>query len=123
MSKNNLDQLIEQKLMESQNFGENIDVRKETMSRIEALEIKREKVKYVFTWILSLFSTAACLASLVFFENIFNRFRHFFILINLDPLVLKLVFQGIFACIFLGILCLMIYTLNSKEQLFHIPEV
>ena len=123
MFKNNLDQLIEKNLVGSQQHGGDIDVRAATMVRIEAYEIKQEKIKYVFTWILSFFSTAVCLASLAIFENIFNRFRLYFILNHLNPLTLKLIFQGFFAFVFLGLLFLMIYTLSSKDQLFYIPEV
>ena len=123
MSKNNLDQLIEKNLVESLPNGGEIDVRKETMDRIETFEIKREKIKYFYVWVLSLFSATVCLVSLVIFENIFNRFRIYFLLNHLNPLTMKLIFQGFFVFILLGLLSLMICTLSSKDQLFYIPEV
>lgn len=122
MSKNNLDQLIEKNLIESLPNGGDIDVSKETMDRIKTYEIKREKIKYFSVWVLSLFSAAVCLVSLVIFENIFNHFRIYFLLNHLNPLTLKLIFQGFFAFVLLGLLSLMIYILGSKDQLFYIPE-
>lgn len=120
MSKNNLDGLIKNNLDKS--LLRDIDVRKETMARIEALEIKRERIKYVSVWALSLLSAAFCLFSLGYFENVFSRLRLFFLMSHLNPFTLKLIFQGFFASVLLGIFFLMIYMVGTKDQLFYIPN-
>ncbi len=123
MSKTNLDQFIKSNLVKSSPIEGGIDVRKETMARIEALEIKREKIKYFSVWFLSLFTSAVCIVSLVLFENIFNHFRFYLLLNQVNPVTLKLIFQGIFGCILVGLFVLMTYLLSSRDQLFYIPEV
>lgn len=121
MSKNNLDTVIKTNLAQSTS-AEEIEVQKDTMARIEAYEIKREKIKYFFCWILSLFSFIVCLGSLASFESLFNRVRLYLVLIHINPLTMKWIFQGVFAFILAGLFFLMFYTLNSKNELFHIPE-
>jgi hypothetical protein len=122
MSNNKFDELIKNNLDRSQSFSKDIDVRQKTMARIEALEIKREKIRYFSVWLLSLFSAATCLYALAFFENVFSRLRAFFFFYQLNPLTLKLIFQGFFATVLLGLFFLMIYMVSTRDQLFFIPE-
>lgn len=121
MTKDSIDRFIKEN-MNGSSPQIDIDVRKETMSRIEAHEIKREKRRYVFHWILSVVTAIACLGSLVSFEYFFTRLRVFFLFTGINPLTVKLIFQGFFVCMLVGVFVLMLYTLIAKEDLYYIPN-
>ena len=121
MTKDQIDRLIKENMNGSSPQIE-IDIRKEAMSEIAAYKIKKEKRMYVLQWILSLFAASACLGSLVFFELLFNRLRIFLFLTRINPLTLKLIFQGFFVCLLVGVFVLMLYTLSAKDDLYNIPN-
>ena len=95
MEKNDVDKMIKQNL-ETCPPGMKIDIRRETMSRIEAYEEKRGKVKNIGLWIVSLFVFCAGLLSILLFEGLIVYYENLFLRLHLDATVVKFGFQGVF---------------------------
>jgi hypothetical protein len=113
---NNVDKMIKQNL-EAGPPGMEIDIRRETMSRIEAYEGKREKVKNVGLWIVSLFVFCAGLLSIFLFEGLIVYFENLFMQFQLDTTVIKFGFQGVFLVFVLISLTVMISQIRPAKHL------
>lgn len=107
MEKNDVDKMIKQNL-ETCPPGMKIDIRRETMSRIEAYEEKRGKVKNIGLWIVSLFVFCAGLLSILLFEGLIVYYENLFLRLHLDATVVKFGFQGVFLVFVLISLTVMI---------------
>jgi len=107
MEKNDVDKMIKQNL-ETCPPGMKIDIRRETMSRIEAYEEKRGKVKNIGLWIVSLFVFCAGLLSILLFEGLIVYYESLFLRLHLDATVVKFGFQGVFLVFVLISLTVMI---------------
>ena len=93
-----------------------IDIRRQIMSRIKTYELKKERLRSFFQYALMFCTALASLGSLVFTETLYNRLRIFLLINHLNPLTLKLMFQGFFACALIGLFILMILALNEKDD-------
>ncbi len=115
MEKNDVDKMIKQNL-EVGPPGMEIDIRRETMFRIEAYEGKREKMKNVFLWAVSIFTFCAGILSIVIFEGLFAYYADLFLRLRLDMVVVKFMFQGMFLIFVLISLTVMISQIKPLWQ-------
>lgn len=115
-NENNVDKMIKKNL-ETGPPGLDIDIRCETMSRIEAYEEKRAKVKNVGLWIVSLFVFCAGLLSILLFEGLLPYYEDLFLRLHLDGTVVKLGFQGVFLVFVLISLTVMISQARPAKHL------
>ena len=97
--------------------GMEIDIRRETMSRIEAYEGKREKAKNVGLWIVSLFVFISGLLSILLFEGLIFYYEDLFMRFQLDASVIKFGFQGVFLIFVLLSLTVMISQVRPAKHL------
>jgi len=118
MRQKNIDNLIEKSLGNSLPQTE-IDVRKETMARIEAYERRKEKKGHLLQWVLSIFTAITSLISVYIFEILFNRYPLFFQMLHINILI----FQSFFFLIFLTTLIIMMLSLTSRKQLYNMNFV
>jgi len=116
MEKNDVDKMIKQNL-EAGPPGMEIDIRQETMSRIEAYEEKRAKAKNFGLWILSLFVFCAGLVSIVLFEGMLPYYEGLFLRLGMDMGVAKFGFQGVFLVFVLISLTVMISQVRPAKHL------
>lgn len=116
MKEDGLDKMIKNTLKTSLP-GMEIDIRRETMSLIEAYESRKTKVKNFFLWVLSIFTFCAGLASIFIFEGFITLYEDFFLRTNLDMTAVKLVFQGTFLIFVLISLTVMISQWKPSRQL------
>jgi hypothetical protein len=116
MEKNDVDKMIKQNL-EAGPPGMEIDIRQETMSRIEAYEEKRAKAKNFGLWILSLFVFCAGLVSIVLFEGMLPYYEGLFLRLGVDMGVVKFGFQGVFLVFVLISLTVMISQVRPAKHL------
>jgi hypothetical protein len=115
MIKDPIDRLIKANLDGSAPQTE-IDVRRETMDRIKNFESKKEKKLSFFQSVLTFCTAIVSLGSIVFAETLFSRLRVFLILNRINPLTLKLIYQGFFAGILIGIFAVVISTAGTREE-------
>jgi hypothetical protein len=115
-NENYVDKMIKENL-EAGPPGMAIDVRQETMSRIEAYEEKRAKVKNFGVWIVSLFVFCAGLLSILLFEGLFPFYSNLFLRLQLDANVVKFGFQGVFLVFVLISLTVMISQVRPGKHL------
>jgi hypothetical protein len=115
-NENCVDKMIKQNL-EAGPPGMEIDIRQETMSRIEAYEEKRAKVKNFGLWILSLFVFCAGLVSIVLFEGMLPYYEGLFLRLGVDMGVVKFGFQGVFLVFVLVSLTVMISQVRPAKHL------
>ena len=113
---NDVDKMIKQNL-EAGPPGMDIDIRRETMSRIEAYEGKREKLKNVGLWIVALFVFCAGLLSIFLFEGLIVYYEDLFMRFQLDATVIKFGFQGVFLVFVLLSLTVMISQVRPAKHL------
>ena len=118
MKEKNIDDLIEKSLGNSLPQTE-IDVRKETMARIEAYEGRKAKKELFIQWALSVFTAITSLVSVYVFEILFNRYPLFFQMLHINILI----FQSFFFLIFLTTLIIMMLSLTSRKQLYNLNFV
>jgi hypothetical protein len=114
-NKNNVDKMITQNL-EISPPGIDIDIRRETMSRIEAFEEKRGKVKNLGLWVISLFVFFAGLLSILLFEGLIYFYEGIFTKLNVDTGFVKLGFQGVFLVFVLISLTVMISQIRPAKN-------
>ena len=115
-NENYVDKMIKQNL-EAGPPGLEIDIRHETMSRIEAYEEQKAKVKNVGLWIVSLFVFCAGLLSILLFEGLLVYYEDLFLRLQLDATVVKLGFQGVFLVFVLISLTVMISQVRPVKHL------
>ena len=115
-SENGVDKMIKQNL-ETGPPGMAIDIRQETMSRIEAYENRREKVKNIGLWTVSLFVFFAGLVSVFLFEGMFVYYESLFLRLGMDAGVVKFGFQGVFLVFVLISLTVMISHVRPAKHL------
>ena len=116
MEKNEVDKMIKQNL-EASPPGMEIDIRRETMSRIEAYEEKRGKVKNIGLWIVSLFVFCAGLVSILLFEGLLPYYEGLFLRLQVDATVVKFGLQGVFLVFILISLTVMISQVKPARHL------
>jgi hypothetical protein len=116
MEKNDVDKMIKEKL-EAAPPGMEIDIRYETMSRIEAYEEKRGKIKNFGLWIVSLFVFCAGLVSIFLFEGLIVYYEGLFLRLRVDMDVVKFGFQGVFLVFILISLTVMISQIRPAKHL------
>lgn len=116
MEKNDVDKMIKQSL-EAGSSGMEIDILRETMSRIEAYERKRAKVKNFGLWIVSLFVFCAGLVSIFLFEGLLVYYEGLFLRLQVDANVVKFGFQGVFLVFVLISLTVMISQVRPAKHL------
>jgi hypothetical protein len=116
MENNNVEKMIKQNL-EAGPPGMDIDIRHETMSRIEAYEDKKAKIKNVSLWIVSLFVFCAGLLSILLFEGLLPYYEDLFLRLQLDATVVKFGFQGVFGIFVLISLTVMISQVRPAKHL------
>jgi hypothetical protein len=117
-NKNNIDALIKASLNGSAPPVE-VDVRGATMARIDAYEKRKEKFRYILQWVLSVFTACASLASVYIFSIVFDFYELFFLKLDLNPVVVRSVFQCFFIGILLSTLIIMFINLKSRRKLYH----
>ncbi|MGD8539941.1 MAG: hypothetical protein PVI66_14595 [Candidatus Aminicenantes bacterium] len=117
-NKNNIDALIKSSLNGSAPPVE-VDVRGATMARIDAYEKRKEKFRYILQWVLSVFTACASLASVYIFSIVFDFYELFFLKLDLNPVVVRSVFQCFFIGILLSTLIIMFINLKSRRKLYH----
>jgi hypothetical protein len=115
-NENNVDKMIEQNLQAGPP-GMEIDIRKETMSRIEAYENKKAKIKNIGLWFVSLFVFCAGILSIILFEGLLIYYEDLFLRLNLDATIVKLGFQGVFLMFVLISLTVMISQVRPAKHL------
>ena len=115
-NENDVDKMIKQNL-EAYPPGMEIDIRRETMSRIEAYEGKREKAKNAGLWIVSLFVFCAGLLSIFLFEGLIMYYEELFMRFQLDANAVKFGFQGVFLVFVLVSLTVMISQVRPAKHL------
>ena len=103
--------------LEAASPGMEIDIRRETMSRIEAYEDRRAKRKNIGLWITSLFVFFAGLISIILFEGLLVYYEGLFLRLQLDAMVVKLGFQGVFLVFVLISLTVMISQVKPAKHL------
>jgi hypothetical protein len=111
-----VDKMIKENL-EASPPGMVIDIRRETMSRIEAYEEKRAKVKNFGLWLVSLFVFSAGLMSIFLFEGLLVYYEDLFLRLNVDAAIVKLGFQGVFLVFVLISLTVMISQVRPAKHL------
>jgi hypothetical protein len=116
MKEDGLDKMIKDSLNTSPP-GMEIDIRRETMSRIEAYEQRKSKGENLFLWVLSVFTFCAGLVSIFIFEGFISLYEDFFLRTNLDMTTVKLVFQGVFLIFILISLTVMISQKRPSKHL------
>jgi len=116
MEKNDVDKMIKENL-EAGPPGVTIDIRQETMSRIEAYEKRRGKVKNLGLWIVSLFVFCAGLVSGFLFEGLLPYYEDLFFRLRVNMDVVKLGFQGVFLVFVLISLTVMISQVRPAKHL------
>jgi len=116
MKEDGLDKMIKDSLNTSPP-GMEIDIRRETMSRIEAYEQRKSKVENLFLWVLSIFTFCAGLVSIFIFEGFISLYEDFFLRTNLDMITVKLVFQGVFLIFVLLSLTVMVSQKRPSKHL------
>ena len=114
MKEKNIDDLIEKSLGNSLPHTE-IDVRKETMARIQAYEERKAKKGQLIQWVLSAFTAITSFISVYIFEVLFNRYPLFFLLRHINIQI----FQIFFILIFLTTIIIMMVKLTSGKQLHN----
>jgi hypothetical protein len=117
-NKNNIDALIKTSLNGSAPPVE-VDVRSETMARIDAYERRKEKFRYILQWVLSVLTACASIASVYIFNIVFDFYELFFLRLDLDPVVVKTAFQCFFLGILFSTLVIMFVNLRSRKTLYH----
>jgi hypothetical protein len=115
-NENNVDKMIKQNL-ESGPPGMSIDIRHETMSRIETYEEKKAKIKNIGLWVVSLFVFFAGLLSILLFEGLLVYYGDLFLRLQLDATVVKFGFQGMFLLFVLISLTVMISQAKPAKHL------
>jgi len=115
LEKNDVDKMIKQNL-ETGPPGMEIDIRCETMSRIEAYEDKKEKVKNIGLWIVSLFVFCAGLVSIFLFEGLLVYYEGLVLRLQVDMDVVKLGFQCVFLVFVLISLTVMISQIRPAKH-------
>jgi len=115
-NENYVDKMIKENL-EAGSPGMEIDIRYETMSRIEAYEEKRGKVKNIGLWIVSLFVFCAGLVSIFLFEGLLVYYEGLFLRLRVDMTVAKLGFQGMFLVFVLISLTVIISQIRPAKHL------
>ena len=115
-NENYVDKMIKENL-EIGPPGMDIDIRQETMSRIEAYEDKKAKKKNIGLWIVSLFVFCAGLLSILLFEGLFPFYGDLFLRLQLDANVVKFGFQGVFLVFVLISLTVMISQVRPAKHL------
>jgi hypothetical protein len=116
MKEDGLDKIIKDSVNTSPP-GMEIDIRRETMSRIEAYEQRKSKGENLFLWVLSIFTFCAGLVSIFIFEGFIGLYEDFFLRTNLDMTTVKLVFQGVFLIFVLISLTVMISQKRPSKHL------
>jgi len=116
MEKNDVDKMIKQNL-ETGPPGKEIDIRRETMSLVEAYEEKRAKVKNVGLWVVSLFVFCAGLLSILLFEGLIVYYEDLFLRLQLDASLVKFGFQGVFLVFVLISLTVMISQVRPVKHI------
>ena len=114
-NENCVDKMIKKNL-EAGPSGMEIDIRHETMSRIEAYEGKRAKIKNVGLWIVSLFVFCAGLLSILMFEGLIVYYEDLFFRLHLDASLVKFGFQGVFLVFVLISLTVMISQVRPAKH-------
>jgi hypothetical protein len=117
-NKNNVDALIKTSLNGSAPPVE-VDVRSATMARIDAYEKRKEKFRYILQWALSVFTACTSLASVYIFNIMFDIYEILFLRLDLDPVVVRTVFQCFFIGVLLSTLVIMFVNLRSRKKLYH----
>jgi hypothetical protein len=117
-NKNNIDALIKNSLNGSTPPVE-VDVRGATMARIDSYEKRKEKLRYVLQWVLSVLTACASIASVYIFNIVFNFYELFFLKLDIDSVVVRTVFQCFFIGILLMTLAIMFINLKSRKRLYH----
>ncbi len=117
-NKNDIDALIKASLNGSAPPVE-VDVRRATMARIDAYEKRKEKFRYILQWVLSVFTACASLASVYIFTIMFDFYELFFLKLDLNPVVVRSVFQCFFIGILFSTLTIMFINLKSRRKLYH----
>lgn len=115
-NENYVDKMIKENL-EAGSPGMEIDIRYETMSRIEAYEEKRGKIKNFDLWIVSLFVFCAGLVSIFLFEGLLVYYEDLFLRLQVDATVVKIGFQGVFLVFVLISLTVMISQVRPAKHL------
>jgi len=116
MKENDIEKMIKDSLNTSLP-GMEIDIRRETMSRIEAYKSRKTKAKNFFLWVLSIFTFFAGLVSIFIFEGFIALYEDFFLRTNLDMITVKFIFQGVFLIFVLIALTVMISQMKLSRQL------
>ena len=117
-NKKNIDDLIKTSLNGSAPPVE-VDVRETTMARIDAYEKRKEKLRYVLQWVLSVFTACASIASVYIFNIVFDIYEIFFLRLDLDPIIVRAAFQVFFLGILLSTLVIMFVNLKSRKKLYN----
>ena len=115
-NENYVDKMIKQNL-EAGPPGLEIDIRHETMSRIEAYEEKRGKFKNFGLWIVSLFVFCAGLLSIFLFEGLIVYYEGLFLQLHVEATVVKFGFQGVFLVFVLISLTVMISHVRPAKHI------
>ena len=115
-NENDVDKMIKENLLTSPP-GMEIDIRKETMSRIEAYENKKAKIKNIGLWLVSLFVFCAGILSILLFEGLLVYYEDLFLRLQLDSMIVKLGFQGVFLIFVLISLTVMISQVRPAKHL------
>lgn len=115
-NENYVDKMIKQNL-ETGPPGMAIDIRLETMSRIEAYEEKKAKIKNLGLWLVSLFVFCAGLVSIFLFEGLLVYYEGLFLRLNVDTAIVKFGFQGVFLVFILISLTVMISQVRPAKHL------
>jgi hypothetical protein len=113
---NHVDKMIKQNL-ELSPPGMDIDVRRETMSRIQAYEEKRGRARNAGLWVVALFVFGAGLLSIFLFEGLIVYYEGIFLRLGLDATAVKLGFQGVFLVFVLVSLTVMISQIRPAKHL------
>ena len=116
METNEIEKMIKQNL-ETNPSGKEIDIRREIMSRIEAYEGRKNKVKDFILWVISIFTFCAGIVSIFLFEGLLVYYKDVFLRINMDMTTVKLVFQGMFLIFVLISLTVMISQVKPMRHM------
>jgi len=115
-NENYVDKMIKENL-EVSPPGMDIDIRRETMSRIEAYEERKAKMKNIGLWIVSLFVFCAGLVSIFLFEGLIVYYENLFLRLQVDATIVKFGFQGVFLVFVLISLTVMISQVRPAKHL------
>ena len=116
MDTKKIDDMIREDLLK--NHGPEIDISRETMSRIEAFENKRSRFRRMLSWGLALFTVFLSMGSLLVFEILFGFYESFFNRAGLNGMTVKLVFQGIFLIFAVTALTMIISQKKAARRLY-----